>query len=54
MLLEMSKALKKFIEDKKDEIDTNEFSSIQQFIEWLKVEDYIGDGIDYFPGFEIY
>ncbi len=51
---EMSKALKKFIKDKKDEIDTNEFSSIQQFIEWLKVEDYIGDGIDYFPGFEIY
>ena len=51
---EMSKALKKFIKDKKDEIDTNEFYSINQFIEWLKAEDYIGDGIDYFPGFEIY
>ena len=28
-------------------------ATISQFIEWLKIEDYEDDGIDYFPGFEI-
>tara|TARA_B100000035_G_scaffold163768_1_gene139526 strand:- start:182 stop:547 length:366 start_codon:yes stop_codon:yes gene_type:complete len=50
---EMSKALKKFVEIEKENIDPIEYSTISQFIEWLKIEDYEDDGIDYFPGFEI-
>ena len=50
---ELSKALKKFIEIEKENIDQIEYSTISQFIEWLKIEDYEDDGMDYFPGFEI-
>ena len=53
-VFEMSKALKKFVKQEKSNINTVEYSTISQFIEWLKVEDYEDDGIDYFPGFEIY
>ena len=49
----MSKALKKFLEVEKKNIDSIEYSTITQFIEWLKIEDYEDDGMDYFPGFEI-
>jgi hypothetical protein len=50
---ELSKALKKFIEIEKENIDQIEYSTISQIIEWLKIEDYEDDGMDYFPGFEI-
>ena len=50
---EMSKALKKFIENEKDNINKIEYSIISQFIEWLKIKNQTGDDSDYFPGFEI-
>ena len=48
-----SMKLKKFIDIEIENIDQIEYSTISQFIEWLKIEDYEGDGMDYFPGVEI-
>jgi hypothetical protein len=51
---QISKSLKVFLSDEKENISVEEFETINRFIEWLKVEDYEDDGMDYFPGFEIY
>ncbi len=50
----ISKSLKKIIATKDNGLTPAEHHSIIEFIEWLKIEDYEDDGIDYFPGFEIY
>lgn len=50
---QISKSLKQFINKQKGNLPPDEHKIITQFIEWLKIEDYEDDGIDYFPGFEI-
>ena len=50
---EMSKALKKFVEIEKKNIDPNEYSVISKFIEWLNINSHKTNIDEYFPGFEI-
>lgn len=50
----ISKSLKKVIASEENGLTPEEHHALREFIEWLKIEDYEDDGIDYFPGFEIY
>ena len=45
---QISKSLKVFLSDEKENISVEEFETINKFIEWLKVEDYEDDGMDIF------
>jgi len=42
------------LSEEKENISVEEYDAVNRFIEWLKIEDYEDDGMDYFPGFEIY
>ena len=51
---QLSKSLKIFLSEEKENLSIEEYEIIDKFIEWLKVADYEDHGKDYFPGFEIY
>ena len=51
---QLSKSLKQYLSKEKENITHDEHDIIAQFIEWLKIDDEVDDGIDYYPGFEIY
>ena len=50
---QISKSLKNFISKEKENVSHIEYETLNKFIEWLKIEDYEDDGMDYIPGFEI-